>query len=319
MTDVVLRPFRSDDIAGMAALVNARTVRDGHGDYLPAETLAEQYAHLTRCDPVADLVVAELDRTVVGYARTTWDDTDEGDRDHWLVVEADPLVDGLEVQLLDWCEARATQVAAELPAPSQRLVANAVTPSARFDALGRRGFAPLRYGHMMIRPHLDDIPPARLPAGVDVRPVEPAHWRAILEADEVAFRDHWGNVAKTDEDYLRFADGATSGTGTSLWQVAWHGDDVVGQVRSYANDGDRELFGRRRAYTEDISTTRAWRKQGVATALICASLRQLAGLGYEEAALGVDTENLSGALGLYRSLGYEVVATDAMLRRPITP
>ena len=104
-----------------------------------------------------------------------------------------------------------------------------------------------------------------------------------------------------------------------MWQVAWAGDEVVGQVRTYANDGDREMFGRRRAWTEYISTARAWRKQGIATALICASLRQLADLGYEEAALGVDTENPSGALGLYESLGYVVVATDATMQRPITP
>ena len=35
------------------------------------------------------------------------------------------------------------------------------------------------------------------------------------------------------------------------------------------------MFGRRRAWTEHISTARAWRKRGIATAVVCASLRQL--------------------------------------------
>ena len=88
---IVLRPFRgAPDIPGMAALCNARTRRDGQGEYLSPATMAEQYAHLTRCDPAHDIRVAELAGAVVGYARTTWADTGEGDRDHWLIVEADP-------------------------------------------------------------------------------------------------------------------------------------------------------------------------------------------------------------------------------------
>jgi mycothiol synthase len=320
VAELVVRRFRMpEDIPGMAALVNARTLRDGHGDYLSPETMAELYAHPTRCDLETDVRVAERDGTVVGYARTTWGDVSEGARDHWIVVEADPTVDGLETTLLDWCEARALEVAAEVPAPPQRLVASAAVDGDRFATLSGRGFEPLRYGHMMIRPHLRDIPSGPLPDGVEIRPVTPEHWRAMFDADDVAFRDQWGSVALTEQDYLAFAEGATSGTGTSLWQVAWAGDDVIGQVRTYANDGDREMFGRRRAWTEDISTAPEWRKQGIATELICASLRQLADLGYEEAALGVDTENLSGALGLYESLGYLVVATDATMQRPITP
>jgi mycothiol synthase len=319
VADVVVRPFRMEDIPGMAALVNARTRRDGHGEYLPPETLAEQYAHLTRCDPETDLRVAERAGAVAGYARTTWADTGEGDREHWLIVEADPTVEGLEAALLEWCERRALEVAATVPAPEQHLVAAAMVDSERFATLTAIGFEVMRYGHMMIRPHLDDIPPLTLPAGVEVRPVELDQLRTIFDADNVAFRDHWGNVDKTEDDYLAFVEGTGSGTGTSLWQIAWAGDDVVGQVRTYAHEGDEAMFGRKRAWTEEISTARDWRKQGIASALVCASLRQLAALGYEEAALGVDSENLSGALGLYRSLGYEVVATDAMLRRPITP
>lgn len=318
MTGIVLRPFRGrGDIPGMAALINARTLRDGHGEYVPPERLAEQYAHLTRCDPARDLIVAESAGAVVGYARTTWDDTGEGDRDHWLIAESDPAFDGLEATLLDWCERRALEVAAVEVVPSARLTAVAVVDSDRHVTLAARGFVPMRYSYMMIRPHLGAIPAGELPDGVELRAVADDHLRAIFDADTVAFRDHRGNVEPTEDDYLVFVEGAASGTGTALWQVAWAGDEVAGQVRTYANDGDRDMFGRRRAWTEHISTARAWRKRGIATAVVCASLRQLATLGYEEAALGVDTENPTGALSLYESLGYEVVATDMVMQRPI--
>jgi len=39
--------------------------------------------------------------------------------------------------------------------------------------------------------------------------------------------------------------------------------------------------------------------------------------GFVEAALGVDTENLSGALGLYTSMGYEPVKRATTFRKPM--
>jgi len=50
-----------------------------------------------------------------------------------------------------------------------------------------------------------------------------------------------------------------------------------------------------------------WRRRGIARALIATSLRILKERGMQEAALRVDTQNPSGALQLYQSLGYRIV------------
>jgi len=304
----------------MAALRNARVRADGYGEVTTLDSMRETYSHLQRCDPEKDLVVVEYEGDVVGYARTTWDDTDEGTRDHWLIVEADTRHPGLDVQLLEWgsdrAMANATAMVGDTDRP-QQIVAEVLIGGAREPVLVAQGYVPIRYGAMMVRPHLRDIPDGPLPEGVEIRPVADDQLRAIFEADTDAFRDHWGHVEPTDEDWNIFCDGARS-TGTSLWQVAWFGDEVVGQVRTYVVDGERELFGVHRAWTEHISTTRTWRKHGVASAAICASLRQLAQLGFEQAILGVDTQNPNGAFALYESLGYRVVATDAIFARPIS-
>jgi len=170
------------------------------------------------------------------------------------------------------------------------------------------------YSAIMVRPHLDEIPDRRLPPNVELRPVEDAHLRAIWESDIEAFRDHRGYVEQTENDWKEFLD-EVSAQDRSLWQVAWAGDRVVGQVRSYAIGAENERTGRRRAWTEEITTDRAWRGQGIATALICASLRQLTERGYDEAALGVDTENPSKAFHIYESLGYEQAALYALYER----
>lgn len=78
-------------------------------------------------------------------------------------------------------------------------------------------------------------------------------------------------------------------------------------VRNYIDERENEEYGRKRGYTENISVRRPWRRRGLARALIAESFLFLRDLGMEEAALGVDAENLSGALRLYESMGFEQV------------
>jgi ribosomal protein S18 acetylase RimI-like enzyme len=168
---------------------------------------------------------------------------------------------------------------------------------------------------VMVRSHLRDIPDVPLPEGLEIRPVVEDDLRAIWESDIEAFRDHRGYTEQNETDWVRFA--VDAARGTSLWQVAWAGDAVVGQVRTRVNDGEAEARGRRRAWTEDISTRRDWRGKGVASALLAASLRQLSSLGFEEAALGVDLDNPTGALGVYERMGYRLALRVTQYWRPV--
>lgn len=300
----------------MTAALNRQVDRDGEGEYITVEGMAAQYEHLQRCDPDRDLVVAEdADGSLVGYARTMWDDLAEGFRQYWLVVNVDPAVTGLEVALLDWVERRALEVADMHDVADRRLGADADDESERQALLVERAFAPQEIYATMVRPDLDGIPDLALPDGVDIRPVEPAHLRAIWESDAEAFRDHRGYVEQSEQDWEKFR--ADAQVDTSLWQVAWSGDIVVGQVRTRYNADESGRSGRRRGWTEDISTRRSWRKQGIASALIAASLRQLRSLGFDEAALGVDTDNPNRALRVYEALGYKTVRRGAVYRRAI--
>jgi ribosomal protein S18 acetylase RimI-like enzyme len=315
---VTLRAYRDpDDLAGMAELINARDRRDGIGGPLvTAEAMADVYHHLQRCDLDTDMVVAEeIDDPVAGYARIQWDDVADGIRSFHIVFEADPDRPDIEAELLRWAERRAVAMAGENPAADMRLRAEAAAGSERAERLEALGLRPVRYSATMIRPDLDDIPELSLPDGVTTRPVEEADLKPIWEADIDAFRDHFGYVEQTETDWDKFR--ASAERGTELWHVAWAGDEVVGQVRTFVVPGEAERVGRRRGWTEDISTRRAWRRRGVASALICNSLRQLAAMGFDEAALSADTENLTGAFGLYESLGYRQISLGALYERRI--
>jgi mycothiol synthase len=57
-------------------------------------------------------------------------------------------------------------------------------------------------------------------------------------------------------------------------------------------------------YTDILGVRRAYRGRKVAVALLSAGMRAFASDGMAAAALDVDTQNPSGAHGLYASLGY---------------
>ena len=89
----------------------------------------------------------------------------------------------------------------------------------------------------------------------------------------------------------------------------------MGIGRDHADENSRH--NRLRGYTEDVCVRRPWRRRGLARALLARSLQVLRERGMTEAALGVDTENPSGALRLYESLGYRPVQRWTVYRKPM--
>jgi ribosomal protein S18 acetylase RimI-like enzyme len=167
----------------------------------------------------------------------------------------------------------------------------------------------------MVRPNLEDLPDAPLPDGLEIRPVTPDQLRTIFDAEVEAFRDHWGSTDITEEHFRHFVEDPVEGR-TELWRVAWDGDRVAGMVRGYVNEEENARYGRKRGYVEHISVGRPWRRRGLARALIAATITALREAGMTEGALGVDTQNASGALELYLRCGFQVASENAFYVKP---
>jgi mycothiol synthase len=94
-------------------------------------------------------------------------------------------------------------------------------------------------------------------------------------------------------------------------------NQVAGQVRTYIDHTQNEKYKRKRGFTEFISVRRLWRRRGLARALIAQSLRTQKAQGMTESALGVDSENVSGATRVYEDCGFRVVKRGAIYRKPL--
>jgi GNAT superfamily N-acetyltransferase len=264
------------------------------------------------------MVMAEIDGRLVGYGRV--EPRRQVDRswvfEHLGFLHPGHRRRGIGSAMLGWLQRRARDMAAERRAEGPRSLQSDAqdTEVGTVALLTARGYEPVRHDYEMLRPTLDDIPDLPLPEGLEVRPVEREHLRAIWEASIEAFRDHWGATERTEADYEWWLSHPITFR-PDLWRVAWDGDEVAGQVRSFIDHAQNTEFGRKRGYTEYISTRRPWRRRGLARALIAQSLHALREAGMQEAALGVDTENPTGALRIYESVGFRPIRSGATYRR----
>jgi GNAT superfamily N-acetyltransferase len=316
---VAFRAFRGPaDYPHFARIITAWAKGVGDDRVETAEGIASGYDHLERCDPARDLLVADVDGTPVAYGRVWWDDEADGPRVYKQVCFVDPEYGGrgIGTALFAWNDARLREIAREHDVGQQLLeVWNNDRNAAASWLIRGAGFEPITYSAEMVRPTVEDLPDHPLPEGLEIRPVREEDVRTIWEADVEAFRDHWGYVEQTEADYQRFI--AFPYTDTTLWKIAWDDEGVAGQVKSFIDTAQNDEHGLKRGWTEAISTSRRWRRRGVAKALIVESIRELAARGMTDAALGVHTENPNGAYDLYAGLGYEVTATWTTYRKPL--
>ena len=315
------RGFRGPgDYPDISSLINRCKQADQVEQVQTVEDVAWFFAHLVNCDPYQDTIFAEIDGQLIGYCRVSWRSDNEN---RWLYEHRGVLLpewrrQGIGRAMLHMCQERLLVIAAGHPAGSDRRFEawSADTEPGTLALLQHEGYTPARYALDMVRPDLENIPNLTLPAGLQVRPVQMEHLEAIVAASAEAFRDHWSyseELEPTVEQLTsdRYFD-------PSLWRVAWAGDEVAGMVLSFIDPVENERYGRLRGYTENICVRRPWRKQGLASALIALSLQALKGRGMQQAALGVDAQNLSGAVGLYEKMGYRRVKLFTIYHKPFS-
>ena len=316
---LAFRHFRgAADWPGIAAVINASLAADRNGERITAEGLANIYAHPVHWDPQQDTLFVQVDGTLIGYTNTEWREEDNGACPHLIHLHLAPewRGRGLELAMQRHMEHRARAAAAAGPDGAHHLFASKVpeTWHARAEMLLSQGYAAVRYFFEMQRPLGGDLPPVFLPAGLAFRPPLPEHYRAIWEADEESHRDSWGHVAPSEEDYRAWV--ATPDLDPSLWVVAWDGDQVAGaaiNVVHKSDHGERDTWGE----TDDLFVRRPWRKRGLGRALLVGTLHLFKARELTTAGLGVDAENLSGALRLYESVGFRPYQRVAYYRKPM--
>ena len=317
---LTFRHFRGEaDFPHMAALISACKVADGVERSTNVEDIARTYRHLENCDPQTDMLFAEVDGQVIGYGRMWWDDLLDGVRlfHPFGLLHPDWRGKGIGTAMWEAGEHRAMAIAADHPKETSKFLQSEPFDSEKdlVALLESRGYQPVRYETHMLRDLSEPLPEVPMPTGLEVRPVKPEHIRPIFEASNEAFRDHWGSRDESEEEYKSLLESPEFHP--ELWKVAWDGDQMASVVHNFVAEKENVEYQRKRGYTEGICTRRPWRKLGLARSLLVQSMKMFKEMGMTETALGVDSENLSGALRLYESVGYRKVKQQVIYRKPL--
>lgn len=315
------RYFSDDsDYERLAGLMSEANTFDGIPWLPTAQNVKVEMVNSDGADPVNDVVIVEAGGRVVaaaGVERVVRDDVPT--YDIWGSVDPGFRRRGLGTALMGWTLAHSRERASREDQGKRVDIGSFAedTEAGHRALLAKTGLQPVRHFFLMRRPGLEDIPDAPLPEGLEIRRVTEEQWRTIFDAENEAFRDHWGRREMGDSDFR-----STFGRAeldTDLWVVAWDGDQVAGVVENWIWTEENERLGVKRGWLERISVRRQWRRRGLGRAITAASLVKFREAGLDEGMLGVDSENSNGALGLYTGLGFRELNRAAAYRRRLDP
>lgn len=223
-------------------------------------------------------------------------------------VHVDYRGQGLGGFVLAWMEARARQLLADVDTSVPQVLQTSVRDhhTDRIALLTAHGFHADRYFYRMERDLSQPIAERPLPPDLTFTTWTPDLDEAMRLAFNDSFRDHYGFMPMDENLWRRFFTGKETFR-ADLTTLAVHADQVIGFCMSSVDTFRNEQQGRLEGVMEDIGVIRGWRKRGIASALIVAAMQRFRDAGLDYAMLSVDTENPTGALGLYETLGFRAV------------
>jgi len=313
-----LRNWRDvSDYSRMSQVLIGSRNADGLEEARTGADLQEFYGRMKDLDPTRNILLMEEDGTLVGYSACRWWEETNANfvHKHWVFVLPEWRGRGIEQELLLQSENRMRVVAEKHPHNATNLFQGIASDSQLWlsRALQDGSYEPVRYFYDMVCENLENLPEAELPPGIETRPAKPEHYHQIWLALIESFREHWGEPVDEESNYDRFIQNPLLNPG--MWQVAWDGDQVVGTVLNFVDAKENEKYNYKRGYTEDISVRKPWRERGIAKGLLVKSMRMFRDMGFDHTALGVDTENATGALKLYQGVGYKTLRKFTVYRK----
>jgi GNAT superfamily N-acetyltransferase len=179
--------------------------------------------------------------------------------------------------------------------------------------LACRGYAHVRTFHRMVIDLDGELPEPVFPDELELRPFDPerdAH--ALHAALDEAFAEEWGYEPRDPAEWReRVLD--VEQFDPSLFLVLWDGDEIAAASVNYAKRlGDWGFIAM-------LGVRLPWRRRGLGLALLRKSFRRFAERGETTAALGVDSQNPTGARGLYERAGMRVLWRADVWRKELRP
>lgn len=302
------RPADTGDLDAWAGLI-ARTAAVEQPVWFERRGDLEQI-HESKKNPAAANTILGFDADGVARAYGRITKNPDGDKAiGYGCVDPQWQGTGVGTGLLGWMEARTRQrFAGDGASVPARLRFHLEQQHTHQAALFRdAGYRIVRYYNEMHRPLADGFPEPVLADGLEIVGFGPELHEPVRLAHNEAFRDHWGSEPRDEEGWGFVVNDPLARPDLSAVAVERATGRVAGyQLASY-DEVSAASRGYKEGYTDLLGVRREFRGRGVAQALLADAMRRFAAAGMDKASLDVDSENPTGALALYRKMGYVAV------------
>ena len=325
---LTLRPAQSQDTPHILDLLQAIAAADGSISTVSLQDIGILFND-PWSDPQADSLLAlTSDGKIAGLAwvllnpayaqqttNLTWSNVHV---EIWCNVhpasqENDP---GLGAYLLQWADKRGATRLYDVPHSNlpRFLLTNCWEDQVdKIIMLEGHGYRPVRYFARMSRDLGQPVPEEPLLAGLRLCTYSPELSEPLREAYNEAFKNDWNYQYASPQDWQRIYI-SRSDFFPELTFLAMDRDRIAGFSLNHVH---QTPDGKREGFITYIGTLPEWRKRGVASGLLCASLHAFQSQGLAYAALGVDTDNPNEAFGLYARLGFVINRRLVQYAKPV--
>lgn len=302
---ISLRHPNKADLAKMATLFTKMFTFDGLVIVQSREELEEEMSG-PYCYLEADVIVAEIDSEIVGITYTYFLPSETKEERCYIFGGVDPDFRrrGIGNSIMNW---------AIQHGKSQLLSTGRTIPKyLRTDAVQSNESAKQLYAQFEMHPVrwnedlIIDLKDA--PVGAECSKYSIVPWDSDRDEEarivkNLAFEDHWGSTPTTKEGWEQMVHGSTARLDHSFFALDSE-NKIVGLLLSHRYESDDTALGKRIGWIDKLATLSEHRRKSIARSLIIHALNAYRNAGLSHGALDVDTENPTGAYGLYKSIGF---------------
>ena len=320
MTQYNMRAARIEDLESIAALLTAVFGYDGIPIVQTAVELKEEFV-APSCIIENDVKVVEQEGKLIGVTYTYFLPSESKEERCYIFGGVLPEFrqQGVGTELMMWAvqhgESLLQSTGRTLPKYLRASVSQQNESAARL--FGQFEMKVVRFEEDLIR-DLTNIPKENKNPKYLIIPWDSARNEEARIVKNLAFQDHWGSTPTSSEHWLQMVNGSTARLDHSFFAVNQQ-QEIVGLLLTHRYESDDDLLGKRIGWVDKLATLTEHRKQSIAKNLITHALHSYTEDGLTHAALSVDTQNPTGAYGLYASLGFELYRGTVTYERQINP
>ena len=300
-----LRQATHSDLPEIAALISEGLSFDGLVFVQTAEELAEEFDG-TYCDLDHDVIVAVHESTIIGVGYTIFLPSETKEERCYIFGTTKPEFrgNGVGTAVMQWASEHGESLLRSTNRTIPKYLRSDMSATNSSAGLLFQSFnmSPVRWNDDLII-DLADSPVVFTSLRYSIVAWDSSRDEEARVVKNLAFMDHWGSTPTSEEGWKQLVHGSTAKLNQSFFALD-SDNNIVGLLLSHRYESDDETLGIRIGWIDKLATLSEHRGKAIGRSLITHALAAYRRDDLTHAALDVDTENPTGAYGLYTAVGF---------------